>query len=783
MMQHSVLITQSLQRNFIERVEAHEPLPSALHVGHEESLRLMGRDPLVGPIAQILNWARLQPTEHLDIIHIRDWHEDNAGSSDEDSAVIDQHCIAGTPGAALVLGFDKEVDQRPNEHIVDSTALNDFEDTNLMNLIEQIAQKKGRGALRIGVVGVWTEAKVQFLMYDLKTRCHIDQLATCSALTASGSRSQHFNALEQMHSILGVSVHDSVGEFAEWMVADSSAALLGESPEQHGIKIEIADPEAQLEVEDRSLLGFLYRDSSKLQLATIAGGYSGAAVYKVTSWDALGHLQAPTVTKVGPRSLIGTERASLERVESVLGNSAPRVMGFADVGEKAGIKYSYAAMGRGMIRTFKSLYEAGISQERVDEILREVFFEILEPFYAAAQYERLPLLEHYSFHPRYADRVRKQVTEQFPAGDDATEVVLPDGSVGMNVADFYAKHVPEHLGRIGEYHYVSFVHGDMNASNILVDGRQNVSIIDFFHTSRGHILKDLIKLENDLLYILTPVEDEQSITEALKITHALLAINDLRAPLPIELPGIKSLGMLRAWATLRTLRSVGALFCREDRNPVQLMIGQLRNAMHTQMFIESDDLQKRWALAAACLTAKRIVEVSQKNRLLRIDWADSAELKLPGKLGMTICPGRKDYNRDLAEDLRVLQNENVPWLYGFMTDQELEWAGIPDINNQASKLDIIYGGLPILDQDVPSMEDAQELCSQILGQLKQGENVVLHCIGGLGRTGMIAACVAVEQGLSAKAAINIVRDARGPRAVESEAQEKFVAEYAATSRN
>ena len=37
--------------------------------------------------------------------------------------------------------------------------------------------------LRVGVVGVWTEAKVSFLLYDLKTRLGIDELATCSALT------------------------------------------------------------------------------------------------------------------------------------------------------------------------------------------------------------------------------------------------------------------------------------------------------------------------------------------------------------------------------------------------------------------------------------------------------------------------------------------------------------------------------------------------------------------------------------------------------------------------
>jgi protein-tyrosine phosphatase len=51
-------------------------------------------------------------------------------------------------------------------------------------------------------------------------------------------------------------------------------------------------------------------------------------------------------------------------------------------------------------------------------------------------------------------------------------------------------------------------------------------------------------------------------------------------------------------------------------------------------------------------------------------------------------------------------------------------------------------------------------------------------MGGLGRSGTVAACVLVDGGMSAQAAIIAVREARGPRAVESLVQEHFVADYA-----
>ena len=58
---------------------------------------------------------------------------------------------------------------------------------------------------------------MSFLLYDLKTRLGIDELATCSALTASASRAQHFNALAQLEKILGVPCFDSPAEFVDWL--------------------------------------------------------------------------------------------------------------------------------------------------------------------------------------------------------------------------------------------------------------------------------------------------------------------------------------------------------------------------------------------------------------------------------------------------------------------------------------------------------------------------------------------------------------------------------------
>jgi len=771
------LITQCLQRDFIQPVEPNEPLPNKLHVGRVESQRLMGHDPQTGPIAQILQWAHQQPDSQLDVIHIRDWHDDTDPHQEDHLEMFGNHCIAGSPGAALVLGFDIETRNQPNIHFINSTALNDFEGTELGDLLRKICDRVGDEPVRVGTIGVWTEAKVSFLLYDLKTRCCIDELATCSALTASNSRSQHFNALEQLRKILGVSVFDSTGEFAEWLLPESGLKA-PELPEKaFETKLKFRDPQYSIEKADREILGYLYSDSSEVMLDSLSGGYSGALVFRGDSRDAIGHEHAPSVVKIGPRNEIGTERAAFEKIEAILGNNAPRIMNFADFSSRAGIKYSYAAMGKGKISTFKSLYESGVDQGRIDEVILEVFGIILEPFYAAATYERLPLLEHYTFSPDYVDRARKKVARFYPDQANDHFITLPDGTETLNVADFYSGYVAENLGHFGDFHYVSYVHGDLNAANILIDGRSNIWVIDFFHTSRGHVLKDLLKLQNDLLYILTPVNDEQDLTEALLISRAIASINDLREPLPETLDGLKSEQFLRAWSTLRTIYAIGAELCREDRNPKQIHIGLLRYAMHTQSFIESNELQKQWALASACLYTERLSISEKRNRALRIDWIDSKVIRVSGRLGMTICPGRTDHNRDLVEDMGALKEAGVDTIYGLLTERDLEWAGVPNIKQVAEQLDIDYKRFPIPDQGVPSLDEAAVVIRTIIDDLKSGQSIVLHCVGGLGRTGTIGACVAIDRGLEPHVAIQLIRDTRSQRSIESSAQEHFVLNF------
>jgi ADP-ribosyl-[dinitrogen reductase] hydrolase len=89
---------------------------------------------------------------------------------------------------------------------------------------------------------------------------------------------------------------------------------------------------------------------------------------------------------------------------------------------------------------------------------------------------------------------------------------------------------------------------------------------------------------------------------------------------------------------------------------------------------------------------------------------------------------------------------------------------------------IDYIRLPIPDFGVPDQqwESNWQSAGPVLQEhLRRGRAVLLHCKGGLGRTGLVAARILIELGFTADTAIITVRAAR-TGAIETRAQEQYI---------
>ncbi len=167
---------------------------------------------------------------------------------------------------------------------------------------------------------------------------------------------------------------------------------------------------------------------------------------------------------------------------------------------------------------------------------------------------------------------------------------------------------------------------------------------------------------------------------------------------------------------------------------------------------------------------------------LQVAWVDAGT---PGKLGLTLAPGKKQpslfgyvWDRDLKTDLTVLRKEHqVDVLVPLIEDHELELLGIANLVEAAKSSGMAVRRSPTRDLGTPDMQEAHVLAQELAAQLKAGKNVLIHCKGGLGRAGTITTATLVELGKEVAAAMAMVRAAR-PGAVENQAQEDFLFAFA-----
>ena len=763
----AALITQCLQNDFVAPVGRYDALPNLLHIGFEEARRLMGEIPDEGPVARVMRWAQQQPDAQLKLVHIRDWHDAADAAQQQHLQQFGTHCLKDTPGARFA--FAESYAPHKAATIIDSPGLNDFLGTPLGDdLAAGIAARA-----RIGVMGVWTEAKVSFLAYELRTRFPQAEIAVCSALAASASRNGHFLALQQLKNLLGIRIIDSVGGFVDFLGGELDEAPL-QAAEGFQPKLEFASGLAPGDI-DRHLIAYLFRDCVSVYARALSGGFSGNLVLACDSIDRERRRQTPHVVKIGARDPIGRERASFEKIEQVLGNAAPRISDFADWGGRGAIKYRYAAMGGGAASTLQRLYMDGLPQAEINRILDTVFGEQLARLYSAPEREAVDLFDHYQFSTRWAPHVLERVTALVGAAAGGVMIDLPGGVRTPNVCAFYETALDKLPRQPGRSWWFAHVHGDLNGANIILDANRNVWLIDFFHTDRGHILKDLAKLENDLLYIWTPLQNAEDLAAATRVTDALLAVRDLAGELPTAADsGIHAPTLARAWDTVRKLRGFYPALVDSDRDPLQLLIAQLRYAVHTLGFEECNHWQKLWALYTAGHAAALIEQWLAGSGPLRVDWLTPAA----PNLGLTLLPGRRDYGRDLHADLAALKAAGVTHVLSLLTADELAARGVEHLPEAVRAAGFAHRHDALLDQAAATPAQMDGIVDWLNQALSSGGRVAVHCMAGLGRSGMAAACYLARGGMAAEQAIQLVRDRRSPRAIETAAQAAFAAEYA-----
>lgn len=156
-----------------------------------------------------------------------------------------------------------------------------------------------------------------------------------------------------------------------------------------------------------------------------------------------------------------------------------------------------------------------------------------------------------------------------------------------------------------------------------------------------------------------------------------------------------------------------------------------------------------------------------------------------GRVGLSMCPGKHQpksrsgpWDRSLIDDLKAVYDWGASTVLSLIEVHEFKSLDVESLPHACTQLGMAWLWAPIQDVHAPGAAfDVQwRLHSRTLHvALLRGERVFVHCMGGLGRAGTVAAeLLMLVDELPASVAIDVVRGARGDAAIETLEQELWL---------
>ena len=154
-------------------------------------------------------------------------------------------------------------------------------------------------------------------------------------------------------------------------------------------------------------------------------------------------------------------------------------------------------------------------------------------------------------------------------------------------------------------------------------------------------------------------------------------------------------------------------------------------------------------------------------------WLDES---WPGKLAVASRPRGGDW---LEDDIASWKRAHVNVVLSLLTANEEREMDLRKEAGEVRAQGMDFTSFPIPDRQVPGSEAKwSEVLDRVAYELSTGKNVLVHCRQGIGRSGLVAACLLVKKGMSPGAAIESVSAVRGVSIPETTEQRDWIDHYA-----
>ena len=133
----------------------------------------------------------------------------------------------------------------------------------------------------------------------------------------------------------------------------------------------------------------------------------------------------------------------------------------------------------------------------------------------------------------------------------------------------------------------------------------------------------------------------------------------------------------------------------------------------------------------------------------------------------------------LLDEIRALKDNGLDVIVSLLTKEEDKELSLLEEKAMCETVGSEFMQFPIADVSVPASRTATlELVNTLDELLSKGRNVGIHCLAGVGRSGMIAACLLMMRGLSPEKTLAEVSNARGVIVPQTDEQREWLIEFA-----
>ncbi len=130
---------------------------------------------------------------------------------------------------------------------------------------------------------------------------------------------------------------------------------------------------------------------------------------------------------------------------------------------------------------------------------------------------------------------------------------------------------------------------------------------------------------------------------------------------------------------------------------------------------------------------------------------------------------------DLSTAFKAIRNAGTTHLISLLEHSEADQLGLASEKQWCAKHQLTFLQYPIDDYSIPMRQSHfAQFIEELFTLITQGAHIVIHCRGGIGRSGLAASSVLLHAGFQADNAMETVSAARGETTPETHDQIAFI---------